>query len=151
MLKRISVGNKLEYLLFSAMLGVIIISALALHSKYQRMLDDRRATLKAWCKRAIGVLDHYDKQVKPGHMPLSAAQDQAKRTIGNLRYAGKVLQPVRYASAHGLAPDQTRAQRQGFVHAERPQRQIAGERNARRRGQPGQRLCRLSVAAAGQG
>ena len=89
MLKRISVGNKLNLLLFSAMLGVIIISALALHSKYQRMLDDRRATLKSVVQVAIGVLDHYDKQVKSGHMPLSAAQDQAKRTIGNLRYAGK--------------------------------------------------------------
>lgn len=89
MLKGISVGNKLNLLLFSAMLGVIIISALALHSKYQRMLDDRRATLKSVVQVAIGVLDHYDKQVKSGHMPLSAAQDQAKRTIGNLRYAGK--------------------------------------------------------------
>ena len=63
MLKRISVGNKLNLLLFSAMLGVIIISALALHSKYQRMLDDRRATLKSVVQVAIGVLDHYDKQV----------------------------------------------------------------------------------------
>ena len=89
MLKGISVGNKLNLLLFSAMLGVIIISALALHSKYQRMLDDRRATLKSVVQVAIGVLDHYDKQVKAGVLAQDAAQEQAKRAIGNLRYAGK--------------------------------------------------------------
>ena len=72
MLKRISVGNKLNILLFSAMLGVMAISALALYSKYQRMLDDRRATLQSVVQVAIGVLDHYDKQVKAGVL----AQDQ---------------------------------------------------------------------------
>ena len=89
MLKRISVGNKLNILLFSAMLGVMAISALALYSKYQRMLDDRRATLQSVVQVAIGVLDHYDKQVKAGVLAQDAAQEQAKRAIGNLRYAGK--------------------------------------------------------------
>ena len=89
MLHRLSVGNKLNMLLIAALLGVMAISGLALYSKYQRMLDDRRATLQSVVQVALGVLDFYDKQAKSGAMPMAAAQDAAKRTIGNLRYAGK--------------------------------------------------------------
>ena len=89
MLHRLSVGNKLNTLLIAALLGAMTISGLALYSKYQRMLEDRRATLQNAVQVALGVLDFYDKQVKAGTLPLADAQDAAKRTVGNLRYAGK--------------------------------------------------------------
>ena len=48
--KRISVGNKLNILLFSAMLGVMAISALALYSNTSACLTTAAPRCKAWCK-----------------------------------------------------------------------------------------------------
>ncbi len=89
MFNRLSVGNKLNILLLAALAGVLLISALALYSKYQRMLDDRRASLQNMVQVAVGVLEFYERQVKAGSLPLASAQEQAKRAVGNLRYADK--------------------------------------------------------------
>ncbi|MEN9986224.1 MAG: hypothetical protein RI925_1726 [Pseudomonadota bacterium] len=89
MFNRLSVGNKLNTLLLAALAGVLLISALALYSKYQRMLDDRRTSLQNMVQVAVGVLEFYERQVKAGSLPLASAQEQAKHAVGNLRYANK--------------------------------------------------------------
>ena len=105
MLHRLSVGNKLNTLLIAALLGAMTISGLALYSKYQRMLEDRRATLQNAVQVALGVLDFYDKQVKAGRCPRCRQTDGGQPA---LRRQG-ILQPIRHAPEHGLASHQTRA------------------------------------------
>ena len=105
MLHRLSVGNKLNMLLIAALLGVMAISGLALYTKYQRMLDDRRVTLQSVVQVALGVLDFYDKQAKSGAMPMAAAQaSTSSRSCAApatevfstfLRIGRQLLQPMR--------------------------------------------------------
>ena len=87
MFNRLSVGSKLNVLLLAALAGVALISALALYSKYQRMLEDRRAALQNMVQVAVGVLNYHDRLVRDGSLPLASAQAQARRAIGELRYA----------------------------------------------------------------
>ena len=89
MFNRLSVGSKLNVLLLAALAGVALISALALYSKYQRMLEDRRAALQNMVQVAVGVLNYHDRLVRDGSLPLASAQAQARRAIGELRYADK--------------------------------------------------------------
>ena len=152
MLHRLSVGNKLNMLLIAALLGVMAISGLALYSKYQRMLDDRRATLQSVVQVALGVLDFYDKQAKSGAMPLAAAQDAAKRTIGNLRYAGKEYYSLYDMHPrmvwHPIKPElngkdlSALKDPNGKLLVKEMRDAVAGQ---------GSGFVRLSVAAAGQG
>ena len=76
MLHRLSVGNKLNMLLIAALLGVMAISGLALYSKYQRMLDDRRTSLQNMVQVAVGVLEFYERQVKAGSLPLARSASE---------------------------------------------------------------------------
>ena len=84
-------GSKLNVLLLAAWPAWLLISALALYSKYQRMLEDRRGLAEHGAEVAVGVLNYHDRLVRDGSLPLASAKAQARRAIGELRYADKVF------------------------------------------------------------
>ena len=61
MFNRLSVGKQAQCLAAGRLAGVALISALALYSKYQRMLEDRRAALQNMVQVVVGVLNYHDR------------------------------------------------------------------------------------------
>ena len=119
-------GSKLNVLLLAALAGVALISALALYSKYQRMLEDRRAALQNMVQVAVGVLNYHDRLVRDGSLPWPVRRRRrAAPSVKPLRYADKSILYLRHAPAHGAAPDQTRTRRPGHQPDPRPGRRKA--------------------------
>ncbi|MBV8633350.1 MAG: cache domain-containing protein, partial [Burkholderiaceae bacterium] len=83
-----SIAKRLGILIASAVLGVIVLTAIFLLSERQLITDERESNVKQAVETASGVLDYYNGLATSGAMPLADAQQKALDTIKGMRYSG---------------------------------------------------------------
>jgi len=87
-LQSLSIAKKLTVLVASAILGVVVITALFLVSERTLILEERKANVRQAVETAHGILVHYHNQANSGAIPQAEAQKKALDTIKGLRYSG---------------------------------------------------------------
>ncbi|SFU74355.1 methyl-accepting chemotaxis protein [Pseudoduganella namucuonensis] len=83
-----SIARKLAVLNISAIVGIVLLTAIFLVSERTLILEERKSNVQQTVEAAHGILVHFHNQEKAGLMPRAEAQKQAKDTIKGLRYAG---------------------------------------------------------------
>ncbi len=88
MFQSLSIAKRLGILIASAVLGVIVLTAIFLVSERALITDEREANVRQAVETASGVLDYYNGLATSGAMPLADAQQKALDTIKGMRYSG---------------------------------------------------------------
>lgn len=84
--RTMSLSGKLGIMVGSAVIGVVAIAALFLHSERGLILEERKSNLTQVVESAHGILKHYGSQASKGLMSKKEAQKNALETIKELRY-----------------------------------------------------------------
>lgn len=87
-LKSMSVMHRLVLVLVIALLGTLILSAVALVQYRAQMLADYQRAVRSLVEVAHGTIAHYQGLERSGALSRSAAQDAAKAALRGLRYDG---------------------------------------------------------------
>lgn len=85
-LYRISLRNRIIFLIVIAILAVVISGVIPVYSLKNEMLSDREHEVKNVVETAFGILSFYHERQRTGALTLEAAQAQAKEQIKALRY-----------------------------------------------------------------
>ncbi len=83
-----TVARKLGLLALSAVLGLILLTALFLVSERKLILEERQANVRQAVETAYGTLVHYHDQISKGAMSEESAKAMAMQAIRTLRYSG---------------------------------------------------------------
>jgi methyl-accepting chemotaxis protein/methyl-accepting chemotaxis protein-3 (ribose and galactose sensor receptor) len=78
-------------LIGAALLGLVVIASLALHTLRASMLDERRAQIETMLTMAEGVAKHYADLEASGKLSHDEAQRQAKEALGAFRAGDNYL------------------------------------------------------------
>ena len=87
-LRSMSIAKKLGLLTFSAILGVVVLTALFLVSERKLILEERQASVRQVVESAHGLLAYYHALSVKGTLTEEQAQQQAMQAIRGLRYSG---------------------------------------------------------------
>ncbi len=82
----LSVTRRLALLIASAVLGVMVLTAVFLWSERTLILQERQAAVQQTVEVAHGVLAHFQTLATQGKMTQEAAQLTAMETVRNMRY-----------------------------------------------------------------
>ena len=83
-----SIAKRLSILIASAVLGVIVLTAIFLLSERALITDERENNVKQAVEAASGVLTYYNNLATSGAMPQAEAQQKALETLKGMRYSG---------------------------------------------------------------
>ncbi|GGI52910.1 methyl-accepting chemotaxis protein [Oxalicibacterium solurbis] len=86
--RAMSIAKKLGLLIGSALLGIIVITALFLVSERKLILEERQGNVRQTVETAYGILTYYHDLAGKGTLTEQQAQQQAMQTIKGLRYSG---------------------------------------------------------------
>lgn len=87
-LPRLSYKKKIWLPLVISALSMVLLCVFLLYQQYNALLMERRLQLQSAVQLAVGVVQHYDEQVKNGKLSLEEAQLQALESVKSLRYPG---------------------------------------------------------------
>jgi methyl-accepting chemotaxis protein len=87
-LRALSIARKLGLLTFSAIAGVVVLTALFLASERRLIMDERQSSVRQVVESAHGLLAHYHALAASGALSEAQAQQQAMQAIRGLRYSG---------------------------------------------------------------
>ncbi len=87
-LRSLSIAKKLGLLTFSAIAGVVVLTALFLISERKLILDERQSSVRQVVESAHGLLGHYHALSANGTLSEEQAKQQAMQAIRGLRYSG---------------------------------------------------------------
>ncbi|MEO6352607.1 MAG: cache domain-containing protein, partial [Burkholderiaceae bacterium] len=83
-----SIAKKLGLYTFSAVFGVILLTALFLLSERKMMTEDRQSNVRQVVETAYGLLTNYHDLVTKGVLTEEVAKQQTLQAVRNLRYSG---------------------------------------------------------------
>ncbi len=83
-----SIAKKLSILIASALLGIVLMTALFLWSERALILAERESSVRQAVETAHGLLVDYEKQASAGLLSRPEAQKKAMDAIRGLRYSG---------------------------------------------------------------
>src|SRR5690606_2447274 len=86
--RAMSIAKKLGLLIGSALLGIVVITALFLVSERKLILEERQSNVRQTVETAYGILTYYHDLAGKGTLTEQQAQQQAMQTIKGLRYSG---------------------------------------------------------------
>jgi methyl-accepting chemotaxis protein len=89
LLQRLKFKYKLLLIIATAMSGLVILSAVSLHSYRDSLLQEKKQQLKHVVETAYGVVDFYHRLSRDGGMSEDAARQASLAAVRNLRYEGK--------------------------------------------------------------
>ncbi|CAN7310353.1 methyl-accepting chemotaxis protein [Variovorax sp. LjRoot175] len=87
-LRSLSIAKKLGLLTFSAIAGVVVLTALFLASERKLIMDERQSSVRQVVESAHGLLVHYHALAANGTLSEEQAKQQAMQAIRSLRYSG---------------------------------------------------------------
>jgi len=83
-----SIAKKLGLLTFSAILGIVVLTALFLLSERKLILEERQHNVRQVVESTYGVLTYYHDLETKGTLTAAQAQQHAIQAIRGLRYSG---------------------------------------------------------------
>lgn len=83
-----TIGSRLLLIPLASLISLILVSAIALYTLENRLMEGRQDRVTAVMDLATDVIDYYQEQVNEGAMTESEAQAQAASIIQELRYDG---------------------------------------------------------------
>ncbi|MFC3374377.1 methyl-accepting chemotaxis protein [Rugamonas sp. CCM 8940] len=86
--RSMSIAKKLSILIGSALLGIVLMTALFLWSERALILAERGSSVRQAVETAHGLLVHFEQQASSGQIPRAEAQKRAVEAIRGLRYSG---------------------------------------------------------------
>ena len=86
--RSMSIAKKLGLLTASAILGIVVLTALFLISERKLILEERKNNVRQVVEAAHGVLVYYHDLASKGSLTDTQAQQQAMQAIKGLRYSG---------------------------------------------------------------
>ena len=86
--RAMSIAKKLGLLIGSALLGIVVITALFLVSERKLILEERQGNVRQTVETAYGILTYYHDLAGKGALTEQQAQQQAMQAIKGLRYSG---------------------------------------------------------------
>ncbi|MBT2326186.1 cache domain-containing protein [Variovorax paradoxus] len=87
-LRSLSIAKKLSLITFSAIAGVVLLTALFLISERKLILEERQSSVRQVVESAHGLLGHYHALSAQGVLTEEQAKQQAMQAIKALRYSG---------------------------------------------------------------
>jgi methyl-accepting chemotaxis protein len=87
-LRSMSIAKKLGLLTFSAILGIVALTALFLVSERKLIMEERQNNVRQVVEAAHGLLTYYHDLATTGTLTEPQAQQQAMQAIKGLRYSG---------------------------------------------------------------
>ncbi|MBK4735003.1 methyl-accepting chemotaxis protein [Noviherbaspirillum pedocola] len=88
LLTRLRLVTKFRILIGSAILGVIVISALALQSERAQMIEERKAAVRQSVEIAYGIVRQQHQLARDGKISEAVAKQTAIEQLRSLRFAG---------------------------------------------------------------
>ncbi len=86
--RSMSIAKKLGLLTASAILGIVVLTALFLISERKLILEERKNNVRQVVEAAHGILAYYHDLASKGTLTDTQAQQQAMQAIKGLRYSG---------------------------------------------------------------
>ncbi|MEJ7688536.1 MAG: methyl-accepting chemotaxis protein [Variovorax sp.] len=86
--RSLSIAKKLGLFTFSALVGIVVLTALFLVSERKLVMEERQASVRQVVESAHGVLVHFHALAAKGTLTDEQAQQQAMQAIRGLRYSG---------------------------------------------------------------
>lgn len=86
--RSMTIAQKLGLLIASAILGIIILTALSLVSERKLILEERKSNVRQVVEATHGILVYYQQLASKGTLTETQAQQQAMQAIKGLRYSG---------------------------------------------------------------
>ncbi len=87
-LRSLSIAKKLGLLTFSAIAGVVVLTALFLASERKLIMEERQSGVRQVVESVHGLLAHYHALAANGTLSEEQAKQQALQAIRGLRYSG---------------------------------------------------------------
>ncbi|MBC7941642.1 MAG: cache domain-containing protein, partial [Chitinophagaceae bacterium] len=86
--RSLSIAKKLGLFTFSALVGIVVLTALFLVSERKLVMEERQVSVRQVVESAHGVLVHFHALAAKGTLTEEQAQQQAMQAIRGLRYSG---------------------------------------------------------------
>lgn len=87
-LHSMSIAKRLALITASAVLGILLLTALFLHSERELILEERKNSVRATVESTYGILTFYHQLATKGVMTENEAKRNAMEAIRPLRYSG---------------------------------------------------------------
>jgi methyl-accepting chemotaxis protein len=81
-----SISRRMSTLLVLFAVGFVALAAFQLQNMHSNLITLKKAEIRSVIQSAVTLLDDYNARVVSGEMTLEAAQAEAKRVIGSIRY-----------------------------------------------------------------
>jgi methyl-accepting chemotaxis protein len=88
-LRSMSIARKLGLLTFSAVVGLVALTAIFLVSEQKLIMEERQASVRQAVEAAHGILGYYHGLSTQGKLSEDEAKAQAMQAVRGLRYSGK--------------------------------------------------------------